>query len=63
MSRIKVDWSRQITTDVNPALKKFERWPNEHGYRDECIDYIGSPEGHEYPNLWVEDEAKPRFFF
>jgi integrase/recombinase XerD len=24
--------------DVNPPLKRFERWLNEHGYRDACIN-------------------------
>lgn len=38
MSRIKVDWSRQITTDVNPVLRKFERWLNEQGYRSLTIN-------------------------
>jgi len=37
MPGIKVNWSRQIITDVNPVLRKFERWLNEQGYRDACI--------------------------
>jgi integrase len=32
----------QNTTDVNPTLKRFERWLIENGYRDACIDtYVG----------------------
>jgi len=38
MSGIKVNWNRQITKDVNPALRKFERWLNEQGYRDLTIN-------------------------
>ena len=38
MTLQRVNWNRQIITDVNPALKRFERWLNEHGYRDACIN-------------------------
>ena len=34
----RVNWNRQIITDVNPALKRFKRWLTEHGYRDACIN-------------------------
>jgi hypothetical protein len=37
MPKLKVDWSRQKSTDVNPTLRRFERWLVEHGYRDACI--------------------------
>jgi hypothetical protein len=38
MTLQRVNWNRQIITDVNPALKRFERWLTEHGYRDACIN-------------------------
>ena len=34
----RVNWNREIITDVNPALKRFERWLTEHGYRNACIN-------------------------
>ena len=34
----RVNWNREIITDVNPALKRFERWLTEHDYRDACIN-------------------------
>jgi integrase/recombinase XerD len=33
----RVNWNRQISTDVDPTLRKFERWLVEQGYRDACI--------------------------
>jgi hypothetical protein len=38
MTGQRVNWNRQIIKDVNPALKRFERWLNEHGYRNACIN-------------------------
>ncbi|MCX6669041.1 MAG: tyrosine-type recombinase/integrase [Methanothrix sp.] len=44
MPGLKVNWSRtQFNADVNPALKRFERWLIEHGYREACIQtYVGA---------------------
>lgn len=38
MPGLKVNWTRQIIKDVNPSLNRFERWLNEHGYRNACIE-------------------------
>lgn len=39
MPSLKVNWNRiQIPTDVNPVLKRFERWLLEKGYRETFID-------------------------
>ena len=66
-----MNWNRQIITDVNPALKRFERWLSEHGYRDACISsylrpierFLKEQEAptHEEANLWRGDlaESKP----
>jgi site-specific recombinase XerD len=43
MAGIKVNWSRQISTDIDPALKRFERWLTEHGYREACIESYLKP--------------------
>ena len=37
MSKPKVDWSRQKSKDVNPTLRRFERWLVENGYREACV--------------------------
>ena len=43
MARLKVDWSRKNTTDVDPTIRRFERWLNEHGYREACVEtYVGA---------------------
>ena len=43
MTRLKVDWSRKNTTDVDPTIRRFERWLNEHGYREACVEtYVGA---------------------
>ena len=45
MTLQRVIWNRQIAKDVYPALKRFERWLTEHGYRDACINtYLRSIE-------------------
>jgi hypothetical protein len=38
MTSQRVNWNREIIMDVNPVLKRFERWLTEHGYRDACIN-------------------------
>ena len=43
MPRLKVDWSRKTTTDIDPTLRRFERWLVENGYREACIQtYVGA---------------------
>ncbi len=42
MPKLKVDWTIQNSTDVNPALRRFECWLAEQGYREACIEtYVG----------------------
>lgn len=43
MTGLKVNWNRQITTDVNPTIKRFERWLTEHSYREACIESYLKP--------------------
>jgi integrase len=34
----KLNWSRPCDqVDINPVLRRFERWMREKGYREECI--------------------------
>jgi hypothetical protein len=43
MTKLRVDWSRKNTTDVDPTIRRFERWLNEHGYREACVQtYVGA---------------------
>ena len=43
MTKHRVDWSRKNTTDVDPTIRRFERWLNEHGYREACVQtYVGA---------------------
>lgn len=35
--RLKVDWSRKNSTDIDPTVRRFERWLVENGYRDACV--------------------------
>jgi hypothetical protein len=40
---IKVNWNRQMATDFDPVLGRFERWLVEHGYREACIESYKKP--------------------
>lgn len=43
MARLKVNWSRKTTTDIDPTLRRFERWLVENGYREACVQtYVGA---------------------
>ena len=44
MTGQKVNWNRQIITVVNPALKRFEHWLNEHGDQ-EAFDALEKKSG------------------
>jgi integrase/recombinase XerD len=43
MPKLKVDWSRKNSNDVDPTLRRFERWLVENGYREACVlTYTGA---------------------
>ena len=43
MTRLKVDWICKNTTDVDPTIRRFERWLVENGYREACVQtYTGA---------------------
>ena len=43
MTKLRVDWSRKNTTDVDPTIRRFERWLSENGYREACVQtYSGA---------------------
>lgn len=36
---MRVNWDRsQVRVDLNPTLKRFERWMNDQGYRNVSVD-------------------------
>jgi hypothetical protein len=43
MLRPNEDWSRQITKDVDPTSKRFQRLQTDHGYREACTWLIRLP--------------------